>query len=64
MAANCGRTCFSNQAYATPSTNYFTSDKLTYSYGQGSRLSLSYNSSGNQNRGRDFRRPGGWIGKR
>ena len=51
MAANCGRTCYSNQAYATPSTNFFTSDKLTYSYGQGSRLSLSYNFSGNQNRG-------------
>ena len=49
MAANYGATCHANQAYAPPSTNYFTTDKLNYSFGQGSRLSLSYLFSGNQN---------------
>jgi outer membrane receptor protein involved in Fe transport len=51
MAANYGATCHANQGYSSPSTNYFTTDKLTYSFGQGSRLSLSYLFSGNQNRG-------------
>lgn len=50
MAANYGATCHANQIYSDPSTNYFTTDKLTYSFGQGSRLSLSYIYSGNQNR--------------
>ena len=50
MAANYGYKCYANQAYATPSTNYFTSDKLNYTFGQGSRITLSYNYSGNQNR--------------
>lgn len=51
MAANFGATCHANQSYTSPSTNYFTTDKLNYSFGQGSRLSLSYLYSGNQNRG-------------
>ena len=51
MANNYGVACHANQAYSSPSTNYFTTDKLTYSFGQGSRLSLSYLFSGNQNRG-------------
>ena len=51
MAANFGATCHTNQAYTSPSTNYFTTDKLNYSFGQGSRVSLSYLYSGNQNRG-------------
>jgi len=51
MAANYGVTCHANQAYTSPSTNYFTTDKLNYTFGQGSRISLGYVFSGNQNRG-------------
>ncbi len=51
MAANYGVKCHANQAYAAPNTNYFTTDKLNFSFGQGSRLSLIYLFSGNQNRG-------------
>ena len=50
MAANYGYSCTANQAYATPNTNYFTTDKLNYTFGQGSRISLGYVYSGNQNR--------------
>ena len=48
MAANFGATCHANQSYVPPSTNYFTTDKLNYSFGQGSRLSFSYLYSGSQ----------------
>ncbi|HEY3933263.1 MAG TPA: TonB-dependent receptor [Gemmatimonadales bacterium] len=51
IASNYGATCHANQAYAAPNTNYFTTDKLNYTFGQGSRLALSYLFSGNQTRG-------------
>jgi hypothetical protein len=50
MATNYGTSCSANQIYTAPSTNYFTTDKLVYSFGQGSRLSLTYLFNGNQNR--------------
>ena len=50
MAANYGYSCVANQGYVPPNTNYFTSDKINYTFGTGSRISLSYNFSGNQNR--------------
>lgn len=50
IASNYGQTCHSNQAYTSPNTNYFTTDKLSYTFGQGSRIALSYIFSGNQNR--------------
>ncbi len=51
MAANYGQSCSANQAYSAPNTNYFMTDRLNYTFGQGSRISLSYVFSGNQNRG-------------
>jgi outer membrane receptor for ferrienterochelin and colicin len=51
IANNYGATCHANQAYQAPNTNYFTTDKLNYTFGQGSRLALSYIFSGNQQRG-------------
>ncbi len=50
IASNYGATCHSNQSYTSPNTNYFTTDKLNYSFGQGSRIALEYIFSGNQNR--------------
>ena len=50
IAGNYGQKCSANQAYTSPTTNYFTTDKLNFSFGQGSRLALSYLYSGNQNR--------------
>lgn len=51
IASNYGTTCNANQSYDSPNTNYYTTDKLNYSFGQGSRIALSYLFSGNQNRG-------------
>ena len=43
---NYGVSCNANQNYASPSTTYYNSEKLNYSYGKGSRLAVSYNFSG------------------
>ncbi|HEY4320137.1 MAG TPA: TonB-dependent receptor [Gemmatimonadales bacterium] len=51
IASNYGVTCHANQSYASPTTSYFTSDKLNYTFGQGSRIALSYNYSGQQSAG-------------
>ncbi len=51
MAANYGQGCHANQGYAPPNSSYFLTDRLNYTFGQGSRISLSYVFSGNQTRG-------------
>ena len=51
MRNNYGYECHGNQNPYSPSTNMQLTSKLNYSFGQGSRLALSYLNSGNQNRG-------------
>ncbi len=51
MRNNYGASCNQNQQYAAPSTTYYATAKLNYSFGQGSRFAASYLFSGGQSRG-------------
>ena len=51
IANNYGVTCHANQGWDTPNTNYYTTDKLNWTFGKGSQLSASYIFTGNQSRG-------------
>ncbi|HEX3928335.1 MAG TPA: TonB-dependent receptor [Gemmatimonadales bacterium] len=50
MRNNYGVSCNANQTYSSPSTTYYNSDKINYSFGRNSQVSLSYNFSGSQTR--------------
>ncbi|MES2305485.1 MAG: TonB-dependent receptor [Gemmatimonadota bacterium] len=51
MRDNYGYECHGNRSAYAPTTNIQLTSKLNYSFGQGSRVSLSYITSSNQNRG-------------
>ena len=51
MRDNYGYKCHGNRNTYSPSTNIQLTSKLNYSFGQGSRVTLSFLNSSNQNRG-------------
>ncbi len=52
MRDNYGVSCEKNRSFTAPQTTYQTSSRLDYTFGRGSRLTLSYNWNGNQSRPR------------
>ena len=50
MRDNYGYKCSSNRTATNPGGTYYMSGKLNYTFGRGSRMALSYNTSGTQNR--------------
>lgn len=45
---NYGYSCASNRTATNPASTYYLAGKLNYTFGAGSRVALSYNTSGNQ----------------
>ena len=50
MRSNYGYSCASNRTATNPGGTYYLAGKLNYTFGAGSRMALSYNTSGTQNR--------------
>ncbi len=48
IANNYGVSCHKNTTFSNPSTTYYNTDKLNYSFGRGSRISATYLFSGSQ----------------
>ena len=51
MKDNYGYKCSANRTAANPGGTYYLAGKLNYTFGAGSRLAFSYNTSGTQSRG-------------